>query len=169
MKRRIIVGMVLSFLLVPNIWAAEKQFRIAYVNFIKVLNEYKKTEDYQNILENKAEEKDKVLRAKMKELKEVQNKLSTLKGAAKKKEEEKFKKLSKEYRKLQREITVDLSKERNERLEEIANDIKKVIEEYAKKKGFDLVVTEMSVLYGDKKLDITDEILKMVNSRYKKK
>ena len=52
---------------------------------------------------------------------------------------------------------------------EIKEDMDKVIEDYSKKKKFNLVFDKNSILFGDKAMDITKDILKISNKQYKKK
>lgn len=54
----------------------------------------------------------------------------------------------------------------------VLNQINSFVEEYAKKKGYELVLgttASGNVLYGEKHIDITDEILKELNNNYSTK
>ncbi len=54
-------------------------------------------------------------------------------------------------------------------MKNIVEDIDKIIEDYAKKNDFDLVVNSNAILYGAKTMDITSQILKISNKKYKEK
>ena len=109
------------------------------------------------------------LDAKKEEIKKIQEKLNLLKDNAKKKEQEKIANVAQEYREMERKIFIDLKKERDKKMEEIVDDINKVIKDYARRNGFDLIVNQNTVLYGAKSMDITSQILKEVNKQYKKR
>ncbi len=165
----------LSFLLALGITSIffgkleAKELKIGYVDFLKVYNEYNKTKDYEKALEEKKEEKDKELKKKIEEIEKLQNKIQLLKEKEREKEKEDLDKAVKEYRELERKIVVDLRKERDEKMKEILQDIEKVIKEYAQKNNFDLILNENIILYStDKIMDITLEIMSLINNNYKK-
>ena len=72
----------------------------------------------------------------------------------------------KDYKEMEWEIFTDLKKERDEKRKELIEDINGVIEEYAKDNGFDLIFYENAILYGQKSIDVTSQVLKLINSRY---
>lgn len=145
-----------------------KDLKIGYVDIFKIFNEYKKTEDYDKKLEKKKNEAEKKLDEKKETIKKIQGKLSLLKDKEREKEEQKISKEVESYRELERKAFVDIKKERDEKMKEIVEDINKIVEEYAKKHGYDLIVNENAILYGDKVMDITTDILKISNQKYKK-
>jgi outer membrane protein len=145
-----------------------KDLKIGYVDIFKVFNDYKKTIDYDKTLEGKKEDAEKKLDAKKETIKKIKDKLSLLKEGEKAKEEAKMRKEAEEYQELQRKIFIDIKKERDEKMQEIIEDINKIVEEYAKKNKFDMVINQNAILYGDRVMDITDEILKISNQQYKR-
>ncbi len=53
---------------------------------------------------------------------------------------------------------------------EVADDLFEMVEEYAQQKGYDLLIKKESVLvYGQELMDITDEVIKVVNDQYQSK
>ncbi len=146
-----------------------KELKIGYVNILEVFNEYQKTKDYDAKLEEKKKVAEKKLENKKETIEKLQNKLSLLKEGEKVKEEESLSKEIKEYRDLEREVFTDVKKERDEKMKVIVEDIDAIIKDYAQKNGFDLIVNQNAVLYGAKALEITSEILKISNQKYKKK
>ena len=54
-------------------------------------------------------------------------------------------------------------------MKEIFEDISKIVEEYANKNGYSLIFDQPAVLYGSKNMDVTSEILKIANQKYKTK
>jgi outer membrane protein len=169
MKKLSIFVLVLGLVISSQSVCFSKELKIGYVNVFKVFNEYAKTKEYDEKLEKNKKEAEKKLEAKKETIEKLQNKLSLLKEKERSSEEEKMKKEITEYRETERKALIDIKKERDEKMKEIIEDINKVVEDYAKKNKFDLVVNESSVLYGDKAMDITSDIMKLANKQYKSK
>ncbi|MFH1519052.1 MAG: OmpH family outer membrane protein [Candidatus Omnitrophota bacterium] len=146
-----------------------QELKIGYVNIFEVFNEYQKTKDCDNKLEEKKKAAEKKLEDKKETIEKLQNKLSLLKEAEKAQEEETLSKEIKEYRDLEREVFTDVKKERDEKMKAIVEDIDAIIKKYAQDNGFDLIVNSNAVLYGAKALEITSDILKISNQKYKQK
>lgn len=145
-----------------------KEIKIGYVNFMQVYNEYQKTKDYDAKLEGKKAEVEKNLNAKKEKIEEMRNKLNILNEKEQAKEKEKVEKEIQDFRDLERKAFIDIKKERDEKMKEIFEDVSAVVEDYAKKKGYDLILDQPAILYGDKVMDVTTDILKAVNAKYKK-
>jgi len=146
-----------------------KDLKIGYVDIFKIFNDYEKTKQYDKTLEGRKKEAEKQLEQKKGTLEKMQKKLSILKEEEKEKERKKIEAVVKEYQELERKAFIDIKKARDDKMKEIIEDIDKVIDDYAKKNGFNLVVNNNAVLYGDKIMDITSDILKIANKQHKKK
>ncbi len=166
-----IFGCLLVFAVIMSFSSTcfSKDLKIGYVDIFKVFNDYEKTKDYDKKLEKKKNDVEKNLEAKKAVIEKLQNKMSLLKENKKAEEEEKLKKEIQEYREVEREAFTDIKKERDEKMKNIVEDIDKIIEDYAKKNDFDLVVNSNAILYGAKTMDITSQILKISNKKYKEK
>jgi outer membrane protein len=169
MSRTVRFLLAIALLMSLPLSAFSKDLKIGYVDIFQVFNEYEKTKEYDQKLEEKKSTTEKKLEAKKDTIEKLQNKLDLLKEGEKAKEEEKLGKEVKEYRDLEREAFTDIRKERDEKMKDIVEDIDKIIKDYAKKNGFDLIVNSNAVLYGVKAMDITAEILKISNKAYRKK
>ena len=169
MRRLVSFLLVLVMITAVSLTSFSKDLKIGYVDIFKVFNEYEKTKEYDSKLEKKKERAEKELDSKKETITKLQNKMSLLKEKDQKKEQKKISKEVKAYRELEREAFTDIKKERDTKMKDIVEDINKVINNYAKENGFDLIINETSVLYGDKIMDITSDILKISNKRYKKK
>jgi outer membrane protein len=148
--------------------AFAKEIKIGYVNFMQVYNEYQKTKDYDVKLEGKKAEVEKNLNAKKEKIEELRNKLNVLNEKEQAKEKEKVEKEIQGFRELERKAFIDIKKERDEKMKEIFEDVSVVVQDYAKKKGYDLILDQPAILYGDKVMDVTADILKGANEKYKK-
>ncbi len=63
---------------------------------------------------------------------------------------------------------VDLRSKQAESVKAILKEIEGTVETFAKKQGYDLVLTDQTVLYGSETIDLTDEILALLNQSDKK-
>ncbi|MCM8833223.1 MAG: OmpH family outer membrane protein, partial [Candidatus Omnitrophica bacterium] len=73
----------------------------------------------------------------------------------------KIQELSKKY--LETKQRLD---ERGKALEnQIFENIKKAISQYAKKNGYSIIVDSRMILYGENAVDLTDEIIKLLNEK----
>lgn len=162
---------LLIFVLVLSIsfTCFSKDLKIGYVDIIKVFNDYQKTKDYEGELEIKKKEVEKVLNKKREEIEKLNNKIGVLKEKEKEEQQEKIREKVKDYQETGRQAEVDMKKIVIEQMTEIKEDMDKVIDDYAKKKKFNLVLDRNFVLYGDKVMDITKDILSICNKQYKKK
>ncbi len=169
MRRIIGCLLVLTVMMSFSSTCFSKDLKIGYVDIFKVFNDYEKTKEYDEKLEAKKNTAEKELEKKKETIEKLQGKLDLLKEGEKAKEEEKLNKELREYRNLERETFTDIKKERDEKMKDIVEDIDAIVKDYAKKNGFDLIVNSNTVLYGAKAMDVTDEILKISNNKYKKK
>jgi len=162
-KGLVILGVVLSLFLVTELAYAEGN--LAYVNLGELFDNYTKTKEYDKILEEKQKDYEKQREKKLDEVKKMQDKLSLLseeEGEARRDEiEDRVSKLQE----FDRDRTQDLRKQRDEKVKEIFEDIENAIKAYAKDKGFSLVFDRRALVYDNESLDITDEVLKILNKK----
>jgi outer membrane protein len=163
----IIVAICVFGLLSPQ--ASAKEIKIGYVNFMQVYNDYQKTLEYDTKLEAEKTKIEKKLDVKKKTIEKIQKKLSVLNDKEKAKEKGKIEKEIKEFREIERKAFIDIKKQRDEKMKEIFEDVSAIVKEYANKKGYDLILDQPAILYGDKAMDVTADILKIANKKYKKK
>jgi len=167
MKKTIILLLVAVFGLITFTKVYAENEKLAYVDLVKVFNDYKKTEKYDKKLEIERKSKEKERGKSVKEIKELQDKLSIV---SKDKKESTQKQIDDKLRKLQQfdsQVQMDLRKEYNDMMQEILKEINKVVKEYAEKNKISFVFKDAALAYGNKALDITEEIIKVLNERYK--
>lgn len=141
--------------------------KIGIVDLSRVFNEYKKTKEYDAVLEKEStafqEERNKMIE----KVRDAQSKLALLKEDEKKKMEEDIDKQKQALLDFSRAKGTDLTKKRDEKVREILLEIEKVVSDYAKKEGFTLVLNDRVLIYGDQQLNITDTVIKLLNDNYK--
>lgn len=152
-----------------NFSYAAANYKIGYVDLAKVFDEYERTKESDKILEKKANERQAQRDKSVEEIKKLKDAAELLNTKAK---EEKQKLVDEQIQKLQefdREVGTGLKKEKDEMLRDILKDIDKVVGEYGKSEGYTLIMDDRFLLYKDTQLNITDQIIKILNGRYKKR
>jgi outer membrane protein len=172
MKERmklLVVTVVVFFMagafLFSNTCLAEK---IAYVDLALVFDGYEKTKDFDLKLDGARKTEQEKIDKKVEEIKGLQDKLPLLSDEEKKNKQTEMEQLAKDLQEYQRNAETTLIKDRNDKLQEVLKDIQSVVEELAKKDGYDLVLNERTLLYAGDNLNITDAVLKKLNEQYKK-
>jgi outer membrane protein len=143
--------------------AYAKEYKLGYVDLGRVFDEYKNTKESEKALEAKGKAKElerKTLVDDLKKLKDEQNMLSEKAKAAK---QGAIDAKVKELQDFDTKARNDLMKERNDRLNVIMKDIEKVVTDYAKETGYDMVLNSRTLLYGAEQYDLTAEVLKRLN------
>lgn len=166
--KKLLVLLVMLGLLVPfKGFCGSDVIKIGYVNVLDIFDKYTKTQEYDKDLEKVKESKETELTRKKDEIEKLQSKISLLKPEEQEKKQSEITEAIENYRNLEREIYIDIKKDRDEKMKEILEDINVVVKDYAKKNKFGLVINENSVLYGEGITDITGDVLKIMNERYK--
>ncbi|MCM8773550.1 MAG: OmpH family outer membrane protein [Candidatus Omnitrophica bacterium] len=147
-----------------------KELKIGCVDVVSVFNDYNKTKDYEKLIDDMREskEKDSGLKEKKEEIMKMQEKVGLLKEKEQEAQREKIREAIAEYKNIESKILSELKKESDERMKEIVEDIEKVIKSYGDKNGFDLIVNKSVVLHSKSEMDITGEIINLLNKEYKK-
>ena len=146
------------------------QSKYAYVDLLKVMNESEEGKKLRKEIEEKFnyyKEKAKKIEEKIKEVKK-QLESPLLSEQAKKEKEKEIEKLRAEIQKLTIEAQTTLNDMKKSAENKLAKKIKLVVKEYSQKNGIDIVFFNAMVspiLYADKSIDITDEIMKLLDGK----
>ncbi|TAN59378.1 OmpH family outer membrane protein [bacterium] len=167
MRQRLVVVLAIAsgILFLNPAFAAEK---IGTVDVGKLFDEYKKTQEYDKDLEQKANAYEKDRDAKISDVKQLQDKLGLLADAEKDKKQKELEDKVKSVREFSLTKESELKKERDERLKEVLKDIESAVEEYAKKEGYSMIFNDRVFVYNNKASDITPKVLESLQSGYKK-
>ncbi len=168
--KKIIIG---SFALL-GLMACE-QNKIAYVDNTKLLNEYQEKKDIESKLKeqiSKYEKKrDSISQAFQAEARAFDAEARNL---AQNVAQKKYNELMQKSQILQQHLQQEEQKiqlESQTQMDSLLTKVKKLIKEYGKEKGYTFILGANeggSVLHGDEKKDITDEVVKSLNEKYKK-
>jgi Skp family chaperone for outer membrane proteins len=158
-----IIGLVLF---VSSAQAADK---FGYIDLSRTFSEYSKTKGYDKTLTDKekvyTDERDK----KVAELKTFQDKLSLLNDKEREAKGAELQAKVKEFQDYDRQKQADLRKEQDLRMKEILKDIEEAVKKYSEKEGYTLVFNDRVLVYQTKSMEITNQIIAILNDGSGKK
>jgi len=168
MKKRIALGTAIIFITMVVIGGASgvafaKEYKIGYVDLARVFDEYKKTKDSEKALEDKAKGKEAERKKLIDEIKRLKDEQALLSEKAKAEKETSIDNVMKNLQDFDRNSRDELMKQRSDMLNGLLKDIEKVVTDYAKENGYDLIMNLRMLLYGSEQYDLTNEILKRLN------
>lgn len=143
--------------------------QFAYVDVAVLFDEYEKTKENDSNLKQLGESKEQEREKIVKDIRSLKDELVLLTDEAK---AEKQDALDGKIRELQDYDTAakrELAEKRNKLVREIFKDIDDAVQRYGERKGLDMIFNERALLYHNNKHDVTQEVLKELNSGYKKK
>lgn len=137
--------------------------KIGYVDLSRLFDEYHKTKEYDKVLESKHGELEKVGKEKVEKIKESEGKLALLKEDQKKVLEDEIDLMKGNAQEFVRQEQSNLTKERNEKIREILLEIEKEVSDFAEREGYDIILNDRVLIYGDPAKNLTEEILTILN------
>jgi outer membrane protein len=163
LKKLLVVG-VLSFALQLN--AAE--LKIGYVQVDKILQDAPQTAESGKKLEREFTARTQELERLQKQIKDIETALDkdslTMSEADRKNKERDSSNLKIDFQRKQRELREDVNLRKNEELGTLQDKINKAVTAVSEAEGYDLVVYG-GVAYANKKIDITDKVLKSLGKK----
>ncbi len=165
MKKFALVMVFVLGVCVASAFAADK---FGYVSMEKIADKYSKAIEYSKILDDKEAGYTAEIDKKKDELKAAQDKLNLLSDKEKEAKTAEFEAKFKSFQDFVRAKQSDLRKEGVDKTVEISKDIKNAITTYAEKEGFTLVFDAAALAYQSKSMDITDNIIEILNKNAKK-
>ena len=138
-------------------------YKIGYVDMAKVFGEYSKTKESEKALEEKGKAKEDERKKMIDEVRKLKDEQALLSDKAKAEKQTALDEKIKVLQDFDRRTRDDLIKERNDKLGLILKDIEKVVTDYSKETGYDIILDSRMLLYSAEKMDVTEEILKRLN------
>lgn len=155
---------------------AKAEGKIAYVCIDTIINKYEFCTEHSKVLEKRMNSIQATLNAKAQALqnaainfqKEMQNGTITSQEQAAKKQAA-LQKQNADLEKLQARYSQQFEKERQKYNDEMRDSIESFLKSYNKDGKYAMILSkvENNILYADKALDITDDVLNGLNARYK--
>jgi Skp family chaperone for outer membrane proteins len=161
MKKIIGVVLFIGIMVFAQQAGFAEELKIAHVSLSRVFEGYKKVVDSNKEIDAAKEE----VQAMLEEIKKLNEGFDTLSAEAK--EERKNQMLTKQEH--IRERSLEIRKDEDRILREILKDIEKASIEIRKKKKLTYIIDDRLVIDGPKEMDLTTEVIKLLNERYKGK
>jgi len=146
--------------------AAAAELKVGYVDLAKVFDSYRRTEESDQVLQQKSKQKQAELEGRVEELKKLRQSLELLNDQAREAKAREIEEKSDELKRLKSRSERELLRERNEMAKTILQEIGQTVTEYAKTNRFSVVLNQQVLLYGEEAYDVTDEVLKLLNDRH---
>ena len=163
----ILISAFLLFVSAPAF--SESQGKIGYIDLSRSFDEYQKTKDFDKELEGKGDMKQQEREKLVQDIRKMREELELMNKTAREKKEADIESKIKSLQEFDQEAKTDLTKDRDNMVKDILKEMSDVIKEYGEKNGYSIVVNDRVLLYGDSSMNLTDEIIKILNDKYNKK
>jgi len=145
--------------------AEGQEMKIGYVNIGKVFDGYERTKASDAMLEKKGKAKEAELEGRVNELKKMRQGLELLNDSSRESKGREIEARADELQRFRKNTARDLRAERDQIAQQILKDIQQGIDQYAKSNGYAFIYDQRSLLYAQPANDVTDDVLKLLNSR----
>ena len=145
---------------------------IRFININYIVNNSEAGKSLNKIIENKSKKITSELNNLGKKIEDKKNKIISQKNILKKEEYEKLVKTYdnevKKYNNIRIKKNEDFNKFRINSQKKIIETLNPIITAFLKKESIQILLQKDKIIFGDEKLDITEEILKIFNDKHKK-
>ena len=170
MKKFLVVGLIfMLFLSFSGISLAQSDIKIGYVDLSKTFDEYKKTKDFDKALEKEGDTKQAEREKVVDDIRKMRDALELLNEKARRSKEQDIEAKIESLQKFDQDAKAELIKERDDMVRDILEERNDVIQEYGKANGYSVILNDRVLLYGENSMNLTDEVIKILNHRYKEK
>jgi len=157
-------GFVLGMVLACPAHAADKPIKMAYVDLRKAFYEYEKSKTYDkdltDVTAKRTEERNKMVE----ELRKMQDEAQLLNDKAKEAKQKEMEAKAGALNEFDKNIRQELLNKKNDMFKEVIGDIQKVVDDIGKRDKYDYILDSRNIMYASEGYDITDEVLKTLNS-----
>ena len=139
--------------------------KIGVVDAAKVFDKYHKTTEADKKLEKISKAKKAEADKLVKEINKLKDEIQLLSKDARDVKEKAFNDKKRALQDFDRETRLELNRERDDILKDILEEVSETIADYGKKQGYDLVLDNRVILYSDESLDISENVIKVLNKK----
>ena len=145
---------------------------IKFININYIVNNSEAGKSLNKIIENKSKKITSELNDMSKKIENKKDKIISQKNILKKEEYEKLLKSYdeevKKFNNIRKKRNEDFNKFRINSQKKILETLNPIISAFLKKESVQILLQKEQIIFGDKQLDITEEILKIFNDKHKK-
>jgi outer membrane protein len=168
LKIVVISAFMFLFAAAGNVFA-ESQGKIGYIDLSRSFDEYQKTKDFDKELEGKGDMKQQEREKLVQDIRTMRGELELMNKNSREKKETDIEAKIKSLQEFDQDAKTDLTKDRDNMVKDILKEMSDVIKEYGEKNGYSIIVNDRVLLYGDSTMDLTNEIIKILNNKYNKR
>ena len=170
MKKKLIILIVLLTFILPiekRLFASD----VYFIDYSKVMNESTAGKKAQDYLKNFLNNSNKKFNDTAKKLKDEENKIISQKNALSKEEYKKkadaLRKKVFELNKGRDKLIRDVAAKRKKAGDEMLKKLNPILGKYMEENNISVVIDKKNVLMGDKKFEITSQIIEILNKQFK--
>ena len=174
MKKSLVIIALALTIISCNKQSEADGFKTAYVDTNKLLEEYTEAKDIDAKYKNRAEEMGRELEAEAarfkKDAEAFEQKARALGEIWAQQNSGPLKQRQQQLQYAQQAMLQQLQQESGVEMDTLVTSVKKFIKDYGKENGYDYIYgtgEAVSILYAQDKYDITDELIKKLNEKYK--
>ena len=166
----LVIGVVLGMVLFSTgALCAKGENKTGFVDVKKVFDDYDKKKEFDKVLEKSVKEKEDQISKQEDEIKRLTEELEIKNEKEKLKTQEDIDEKRRKLADFKRAAQSELDRQNDKLVREIVLEINEVVKDYGQKEGYGLILKSSSILYGDPGMDITDNIVKILNENYNKR
>ena len=159
----IFVLSIFTFIRLPL--ASGEDVKIGYINLGKTFDDYEKTQQYDKSLEKNGNAKEKERQKLVDKIKGLKEEMLLLSDKGKEDKQSLIDEKIKNLQEFDKETRDELKRERDEMVRDILKEIDDVIQDYGKKNGYTVVLNDRVLVYGNETIDITQDIIDLLNKK----
>lgn len=171
--KRVMMAVLMLVMMSGAVWAADT--RVAYIDMQRALNTSEAGKAAKDQLQEKLKKYQEQINAKQADLQKLKSDLEkqgmTLNEVARAAKEKDYQQKLKDFQRFTKDAEEDLQARDAEFTKKILETLEKIVQEYGKKSGYAMIFDDRGagLLYADKTVDLTDDILKALNAEKPKK
>ncbi len=171
MKRAILAGIVAVCIAATSVCAAD--LKLGYIDMQRALNGSDAGKEAKEQLATKVKKYQDEINVKQEDLKKLKDELEKqgmlLSDSARATKEKDYQNKLKDFQRFTKDAQDELQGKDEEFTRKILEGMEKIIKEYGRKNGYTFILVKSeSMLFADEKVDLTEEILKLLNANRKK-
>lgn len=169
MVTRVCAVLLLTLLLTPA-WGQE--LKVGFVNLQRAISLSERGKNARAQFQASVKDKQDALRKEQqaieKEQRDLQKQGVLMKESERAKAQLRFQRRVRDYERDKRDMQEELALREREVTDDILKDLQKIIAELGKTGKFTMILERSQLLYTDKGTDVTDDVIKLFNERFKK-
>ena len=137
--------------------------KVGLVNLNRVFKEFSGTKATETRLEELSQQKQTEREKMVEEIRNMRDELALLNDANRDKQREKIDDKLKALAQFDQQAREQLQGERDQAIDKLLKEIEGIVTHYAKQNGYDLILTERAALFFVPEIDVTNEIVTLLN------